>query len=503
MSFQSYWFAAFLLAVGGLYYIVPKQGRLWVILLANLIFFEWADPTAGIWLLISVCTTWAAGLWVYRLKSDTGRRAVLFSCLFVNLGLLAVFKYFPVWNSLINGAFGNGLEIVELDAAGKLGIAAPVGISFYTLQAIGYLLDVCRGKYAPEKNLLKYAAFVSFFPNILSGPIERGSHFLEQLERVLAASRRRLLCYDRIVQGLISMLLGYFMKLVIAERAAVLVNYLYSVYENGNSFTMLAAALFYGIQIYCDFASYSCIAIGTARLFGFELLSNFRQPYFASGISDFWRRWHISLSSWLRDYLYIPLGGNRKGVFRKEFNLLIVFAVSGLWHGGAPTFLVWGLGHGIWLAAEDLWRRACRRLSGTKKPAGALPLVWGKRILSSVFTFFGVCCLWIFFRSETLHMAFVCLKNLFTGWAGFAYAREFLFAMGLEKTELLIAVFAVLVLFLLELVSEIKNQETAVWIQKAALPVRWGICLFLMAMIYVTGMYGKGFDPSSFIYVNF
>lgn len=289
------------------------------------------------------------------------------------------------------------------------------------------------------------------------------------------------------------------MKLVIAERAALLVDYLYSVYESGNSFTMLAAALFYGVQIYCDFASYSCIATGVGRLFGFELLSNFRQPYFASGISDFWRRWHISLSGWLRDYVYIPLGGNRKGVFRKELNTLLVFAVSGLWHGGSPTFLVWGLGHGVWIAAEDLWHRAAKRLSGGRK----LPAAWLWRGISSALTFFGVCCLWIFFRSENLHMAFVCLKNLFTGWAGFAYAKDFLFVMGLEKAEMLIAVFAAAVLFLLDVVSEIRKQETAVWIYKAPLPVRWGICLFLIGMVFVTGMYGKGFDPSSFIYVNF
>lgn len=499
MSFQSYWFAAFLFAAGGLYYIVPRRGRLWVILLANFVFFEWADPMAGIWLLISVCTTWAAGLRVHRTRSDTGRRAVLFSCLFVNLGLLAVFKYFPVWDSLMNEALGSGLKVVDLDVAGKFGIAAPLGISFYTLQAAGYLMDIYRGKDLPEKNWLKYAAFVSFFPNILSGPIERGGHFLGQLERVLAATRRQLLCYDRIAQGLISMLLGYFMKLVIAERAALLVNHLYGVYENGNSFTMLAAMLFYSVQIYCDFASYSCIAVGVGRLFGFELFCNFRQPYFACSISDFWRRWHISLSSWLRDYVYIPLGGNRKGILRKEFNTLVVFGVSGLWHGGAPTFLVWGLGHGIWLAAEDLWRRARRRLFGEKRIPGAF--LW--RIVSAVFTFLGVCCLWIFFRSENLRAAFVCLKNLFTGWAGFAYAKEFVFAMGLEKAEMLIAVFAVVILFLLELVSEIRKQETAVWIYRAALPVRWGICLFLIGMIFVTGMYGKGFDPSSFIYVNF
>lgn len=499
MSFQSFRFGAFLLIALCVYFAVPKKLRLWVILVANTVFFLYADWRAGIWLLFSIVSTWAAGLLLARVKRTGGRRLILFACLACNLGLLAVFRYLPVWDNLLNNALGHGIRVARLDLAGRFGLAVPLGISFYTLQAAGYLLDVYRGKYGPEKNPVKYGVFVSFFPNILSGPIERGGHFIGQLDRVLAAKRRELLSYDRIAQGMISMLLGYFMKMVIADRAAVLVDYLYSVYQDGNSFTMLMAALFYAIQIYCDFASYSCIAVGIAQIMGFELIRNFRQPYFAVSISDFWRRWHISLSSWLRDYIYIPLGGNRKGIVRKEINTILVFLVSGLWHGGAPTFLVWGMLYGILLAVEDLYKRAKKALLGEKK----LPFSGIRKGIAGVAAFLTVTCLWILFRSESLEMAAVCLKNLFTRWQGFYFAKDFLFAMGLDQVEFLIAVAAILFLLILDIVSEVKKKETAAWIYGAPLVVRWSICLLLLGAVFVVGMYGPGFDASSFIYVNF
>lgn len=499
MSFQSFRFGAFLFAALCAYFVVPKKFRLWVILAANMVFFLYADQRAGVWLLFSILSTWAAGLLLGRWKERGLRRWILLGCLACNLGLLVVFKYLPVWDSLINSALGHGINTVHLDVAERFGLAVPLGISFYTLQAAGYLLDIYMGKYEPEKNPVKYGVFVSFFPNILSGPIERGGHFIGQLDRVLAAKRRELLSYDRIAQGMISVLLGYFMKMVIADRTALLVDYLYSVYQNGNSFTMLMAALFYAVQIYCDFASYSCIAVGIAQIMGFELTRNFRQPYFAAGFSDFWRRWHISLSSWLRDYIYIPLGGNRRGIVRKEINMILVFFVSGLWHGGAPTFLLWGLLYGILLAAEDLGKRAGKKLFGEKK----LPFSSVRKGIACLGTFLTVTCLWIIFRSETLEMAAVCLKNLFTRWQGFYFVTDFIFAMGLDRTEFLIAVTSIIFLFLLDLVSEVKKAETSAWIYASPLAVRWGICLFLLGAVFVFGMYGPGFNASSFIYVNF
>lgn len=499
MSFQSYFFALFLLAVLCIYFAVPAKMRLGALLLANLVFFAWAGRQAVVWLCICIVTTWGTGLLMEKSRRKGTVRALFALCLGINLGLLAVFKYFPVWDNLLNGVFGKGVRVIHLDLAGRLGLAAPLGISFYTLQAVGYLADVAAGRYQAERNLGRYAAFLSFFPTIASGPIERGSNFLPQLDEILRTGRRKLLDYDRMMQGMISILLGFFMKLVVAQRAAVLVDYLYSVYRDGNSFTMLVGAGFYSIQIYCDFASYSLIALGTAALMGFELVQNFRQPYFALGISDFWRRWHISLSSWLRDYVYIPLGGNRRGALRRYVNLLTVFLVSGLWHGGAPTFLVWGLLHGMCQIAEDL----CRKLRLAVWKEQKLPLSGVRRFLSRIFTFCVVSLLWIFFRSDSLEMAKVCLTNLFTRWQGFLYIREFLFSMGLDRNEFIIVSVSVLFLLILELVSEKKKVRADIWIYAARTPVRWGLCLFMLLGIFVFGMYGPGFDASNFIYVNF
>ncbi|MDO4331206.1 MAG: MBOAT family O-acyltransferase [Eubacteriales bacterium] len=498
MSFQSFEFAAFLLLALLAYYAAPAKLRIWVLLLENAAFFMWADLRAGIWLLISIGTTWITALALRRMSKKAGNLLLLL-CLCVNLGLLVIFKYLPVWDNLINAAYGKGLKIVNLDIAGRMGLIAPLGISFYTLQAVGYLLDVASGKYPPEKNPAKYAVFVSFFPNILSGPIERGDHFLLQLDRILKMKRRKLWDYDRIVQGMISILLGFFLKMVIADRVSILVDYVYGMYQNSDSFTMLVAALFYAIQIYCDFGSYSCIAVGIAQIMGFSLIRNFSQPYFAVGISGFWRRWHISLSSWLRDYVYIPLGGNRKGILRRYANLLAVFLVSGLWHGGAPTFLVWGLLHGGCQIIEDVYRRVKRRVLKGRE----LPFVTIRRLLARLCTFLLVSVLWIFFRSDTLEMAKVCLVNLFTKWQGFAYAEQFIFVMGLEKEQMLAAAVFICFLFILDVVSEWKNKEASAWIYESATGIRWGICLFMIVSVFVFGIYGPGFDPSGFIYVNF
>ena len=293
--------------------------------------------------------------------------------------------------------------------------------------------------------------------------------------------------------------LGYGMKLIVAQRAEILVNQVYSMYQDANSFTMLMAAFFYAVQIYCDFASYSMIAVGVGRLFGFELVQNFKQPYFAKNLTDFWRRWHISLSSWLRDYIYIPLGGGRKGLAVRQRNILLVFLISGLWHGGAPQFLAWGLLHGAGQVVQDFYKKAKQAVFGEAK----IGLEKLRHMLSVLLTFFTVMCFWIFFRSESVSMAVICLKNMFTRWNGFLYWRQFLFTMGLEKTQFFIAIAGIAVLFGIDLISEKKKQEPAVWIYRMPLPVRWAICLFLIGAVFVVGQYGKGFDPSGFIYVEF
>ena len=352
---------------------MPKKGRLAVLLIFNILFFEWADPFAGIWLLSSVCLTWGCALLVEKGADRTKRRLLIGACLSFQLILLAVFKYLPVWNEIINKTYGRGLQIVHLDVAAKFGLVAPIGISFYTLEAIGYLIDVSRGKYPAEKSFWRFAAFLSFFPNIMSGPIERGDHFLGQLREITEKKRRELLNYDRVMQGLIAMLLGYGMKLIVAQRAEILVNQVYSMYQDANSFTMLMAALFYAVQIYCDFASYSMIAVGVGRLFGFELVQNFKQPYFARNLTDFWRRWHISLGSFFRDYVYIPLGGKKK---HQLLNMAVVWALTGLWHGASWNFVLWGLYFFVILAAEKtIGEKRLRRIPTILRRVGTMLLV--------------------------------------------------------------------------------------------------------------------------------
>ncbi len=504
MAFQSYVFPVFLLAVAAVYYAVPARLRTGVLLLANLFFFCFADWKASAWLGLSVFITWGTGLLLERIGGGM-RRCLLVGCLLFQLVLLALFRYLQVWEELINDFYGGRLRVVHLDAAGAFGWAAPLGISFYTLEAVGYLADVYREKCKPQRSLLRFAVFLSFFPNLASGPIERAEHFFAQLDRNAKLSRRALWDYDRMMQGLIAILLGFFMKLVIADRAAVLVDLLYGMYADGNSFTMLMAVLFYSVQLYCDFAGYSLIAVGTAQVLGFELTRNFRQPYLAAGFSDFWRRWHISLSGWLRDYIYIPLGGSRKGVLRKALNLLLVFAVSGLWHGGAPTFLVWGLLHGFCQVLEDLTRRGWRLATvnfRTERVFGRWVGAFG-RFLYRLFTFAAVSLLWILFRSDTLEMAKTCYVNLFTRWQGFLIARELLFAMGLNQVEFCVAAGAALFVFLLDLISEHQKKEAPVWIFAAPVPVRFGICLALLLAVFVVGEYGSGYDASRFIYLGF
>ena len=503
LLFQSFEFAAFLLCVLCIFFLVPARARVAVLTLANLVFFCYAASYAVIWLLVSVVSTYWCARLLEKCSERKYRIRLTAACIVINVGLLAVFRYFPLWDNLINTAYGHGLRKVKLDIAGDLGLLAPLGISFYTLQALGYLLDVSRGKYAAEKSFLKYAAFVSFFPNITSGPIQRADFFLPQLEKMVSATRRSLLDYDRMLQGCAGILWGFFLKMVIADRVSVSVDYLYRMYQNTDSFTMLAAALFYAVQIYCDFASYSCIAAGVARLMGFEPVQNFRQPYLAVGIRDFWDRWHMSLSSWLKDYIYIPLGGSRCSFVRRNINVLITFLVSGLWHGGAFRYLVWGMLHGLFQVLENCGILMARSLGvpKVKKWPAWLQAFW--KLGYGLFTFGAVTCFWVFFRAESVEVARVCLTNLFTRWQGFLYVREFIFVMGLDRTEFLVAAAAIAIALFVDIISEWKKKEFSLWICETGYWSGTLFCVLLVAMIFVFGKYGTGYNPNDFIYMQF
>lgn len=336
MLFNSIDFLVFFPIVALIYFIFPRRIRYIWLLLSSYYFYMCWDPVMIFLLWGVTLISWLLGLGLERtvVRSRATKGFLAAGCVIL-LGVLGYFKY----TGFVVQSMNRLLEFVSLHPIPQHDVILPVGISFFTFQALGYVIDVYRGNVKAEKNILRYALFVAFFPQLLSGPIGRAESLLKQ---IWEDSERVVWNYERIVSGLIVMLWGFFLKLVIADRAAILVDQVFQNYQQYQMVALCVGAVVYAIQIYCDFMGYSTIALGAARVLGFELIDNFNTPYFASSVSDFWRRWHISLSTWFRDYLYIPLGGNRHGKWKQYRNILITFAVSGLWHGASWNFVIWG-----------------------------------------------------------------------------------------------------------------------------------------------------------------
>jgi alginate O-acetyltransferase complex protein AlgI len=317
-----------------------------------------------------------------------------------NLGLLGFFKYFNFFIENISEAFSFFGQPIEL---GRLDIILPVGISFYTFQTMSYTIDVYRKQLKASNDFIAFSAFVSFFPQLVAGPIERATHLLPQF------LKKRSFNYSLAIDGMRQMLWGFFKKIVIADNCSQYANEIFNNYQDQNGATLLVGALCFTFQIYGDFSGYSDIAIGTARLFGFDLKQNFNFPYFSRDIAEFWRRWHISLSTWFRDYLYIPLGGSQGGVFYKVRNTFIIFLVSGFWHGANWTFIIWGLLNAIYFLPLLLTNRNRRHVGDIAKDK-FFPDV--KSILGMIGTFILTVFAWIFFRSETVTQAFSIIRTI-------------------------------------------------------------------------------------------
>ena len=371
--FNSVDFLLFFPVAVAVYFAVPRKLRYIVLLVASYYFYMCWNPKYVLLIGFSTLVTWGYSLIISHIRTDSGRKLCLALNCIANLGILFLFKYanFAITNlNMLLSSLGLTMTIRKLD------LLLPVGISFYTLQALSYTFDVYRKKIAPEKNLLKYALYVSFFPQLVAGPIERSTRLLPQIQNV---EHLELWDYERIRNGLFLMLWGYFQKLVIADRAAMPVDPVINNHLNYGFVEISIAIFLFAFQIYCDFAGYTNIARGAAKVMGFDLMQNFRQPFLATSIRDLWRRWHISLSSWFTDYHYIPLGGNRKGELRKYLNIVIVFTVSGLWHGASWNFVAWGLLHALFQIAESIYE---------KKREAALPT----SLLLGVFRQYGLFC---------------------------------------------------------------------------------------------------------------
>ena len=344
MLFQSGSFLIFFPIVILLFYLIPKKGQMPFLLAASYYFYMSWNAKYALLLLFSTVLTYSCARLIEKAESAKSRKVFLILCLVLQLGILFDMKYLNFAVSLLARLLL--LLHVELTVP-AFDIVLPVGISFYTFQALSYVIDVYRKEEPAEKNFLQYALYVSFFPTILSGPIERSKNLLMQIRQ------QKRLNPEKIVTGLLIMAFGYFQKLIIAGRASVMVDHVYQNLDSSSALQILLAVFLFSIQIYCDFGGYSMLALGAAKVLGFDLTENFRQPYLAVSIQDFWRRWHISLSTWFRDYLYIPLGGSRSG--NVYLNLLLVFLATGIWHGAAWGFLLWGLWHGFFVLLERFW----------------------------------------------------------------------------------------------------------------------------------------------------
>ena len=476
MTFLSLPFFCFFPITALGYFCLPRRVKNLWLLLASWFFYLWARPVYLSLLLFVIAASYLTG----RLLAGRRKKGVLALCLAVLGVLLFLFKYVNFALSLAGQALGLlGLTV----SMPVLELVLPVGISFYLFQAMGYVIDVYRGKAEAQRDFLRYALFLSFFPQVVSGPIARADQLMPQFDRPHPFQ------WDAFRAGLFRFLWGAFKKMVLADQLAVLVNTVFAAPESYGAVQLAGAAVAFSLQIYCDFSAYSDMALGTAGAMGFTLMENFRTPYFSRSIAEFWRRWHISLSSWFRDYLYIPLGGSRRGTARKYVNVLIVFAVSGLWHGAAMTFVVWGVLNGLYQVAGTLTQplrdRAWAALHVS--PEGKV-----RRLVQVGCTFVLATVAWVFFKASTLEGALAVLGGMLRGplWVPLS--------MGLNRWDLLAVAAGLLLLLLVDLRS-VNHSLTGGYLALPR-PGRWAVLWVLLFACLIFGSYGTGYDAQSFLY---
>ena len=488
MLFNSFKFLIFFPLVITAYFILPHRLRWLLLLLASYFFYMAWKPAYVILILLSTCVDYFACIMMEKQGEQKKRRKFLILSLVVNLGLLFIFKYF----NFFNASFGAIVEYLgKTYSIPDFSLLLPIGISFYTFQTLSYTIDVYHGRIKAEHHFGIFALYVSFFPQLVAGPIERAGRLLPQFYK------KQVFDYQRLTSGLRLMAWGMFKKIVIADRIAIAVN---NVYGNPSGYegpALILATILFAFQIFCDFSGYSDIAIGAARVMGFNLMQNFKRPYFSKSISEFWHRWHISLSTWFKDYLYIPLGGNRVSVPRWYINLLITFVISGLWHGANWTFFLWGLLHGVYLVIGYVFKPIKQTIVSFTH-LDKLPLI--HRFIQIVITFSMVCFAWIFFRANNVNDAFYIISHLFDASANvlsYQYLKETLVAMGIIVLDMQIAVGAILLMEIVHLIQR-KHSITEI-LFKIPMPVRWAVYYIFVLSILIFGKMGV----SEFIYFQF
>lgn len=495
MLFNSYAFLLFFPIVVIIYYLLPKKvSYLWLLTASYFFYMQW-NAKYALLLLLSTMITYLSGIliqWIRDKHSENirAKKLVVAASFASNLSILFFFKYFNFTIESFN-AILNHTSIPTVNSS--LDVLLPVGISFYTFQALGYTVDVYRGEIEAEHNFFRYALFVSFFPQLVAGPIERSKNLLTQLRNPKPFQ------YKRMCDGLMLMLWGYFLKIVIADRISIFVDNVYANVDVYDGRYLLLASILFAFQIYCDFAGYSTIAVGAAEVMGFQLMDNFNCPYLSQSVAEFWRRWHISLSSWFKDYLYIPLGGNRKGKIRKYINIMIVFLVSGLWHGANWSFVVWGGLNGLYQVIGAIFtplkEKLSEKISWMKKY-----LPW--KIVSIFVTFIFVDFAWIFFRADTIGHAFAVIQRIFNMNDPALLANGALFDLGLNKQNFIVLMISLVILFVSD-ICKYKGIKLREIILDANIVIRWTIIILGILGILIFGIWGSGYSATNFIYFQF
>jgi alginate O-acetyltransferase complex protein AlgI len=486
MLFNSMQFLFFFTIVMAMYFAIPYRLR-WILLLcASYYFYILWKPAYVILIIITTLITYYAGIRMGKIATKSKRKTILILSLFLNLGFLFVFKYYNFFNDSLRVTF----QYYNLFyGSPALNVLLPIGISFYTFKNLSYAIDVYRGDQSPEKHLGYYALYVAFFPQLLAGPIERAKRFLPQLFEKFDFD------YSRVTNGLKLMLWGLFQKMVIADNLAPLVDSVYNDPTHYQGTGLILGTLFFAFQIYCDFAGYSDMAIGAAKVMGFTTMDNFNRPYFSKSIPEFWRRWHISLSTWFRDYLYIPMGGNRVSIPRWYFNLFIVLLICGLWHGANWTFVVWGGLHGTYLIFSAFTQKMREKIH---KAIGLDRVPRIHHYLKGIITFFLVCFGWIFFRANNISDGIYIISHLFTGWEGLGIqalkASPF---FGSLKFHLVVGVVSVGMLLLIHLLQGDNHFDQ--WLSKKRVSLRWAAYYSMVLAILLLGHFGT----REFIYFQF
>ncbi len=487
MHYISLEFVLFVAITFLLYYVLPKKMRGIVLLSSSLVFYGFFNVKYLIFLLFTAISTFFTAKFLPRVSK---KRLLVTACIAVNAGIWFLIKYLPSMFGVIENVFSKLLMPINMP---EISLLVPVGISYFTLQAISYLVDVKSGRVEAEKHFWKYLLFLSWFPAIVQGPISRYSQLKPQLLNTEKIN------FDKIRQGLLFVLIGLVKKMVIADRLAIFVGTCFSEYEGLGGITLYLGAVCYSVQLFADFSGCIDICRGVSKLFGVEMINNFARPYLARSIKEFWGKWHISFSTWLKDYIYIPLGGNRKGTFRKYLNIIITFVVSGIWHGVGLNFTVWGFLHAIYQVVGNITaglRKKIKNLIGLKENSIS------ERIYQTVITFNLVTFAWIFFRAGSLLEAFSYIKNMFFNFAPWELFDQTLFSFDVSQNAFTLIFLHLIAWFAIECLTK-KQEEGIDTLVNSHLIIRWIIYIVLIFDIVLFGAYGSQFDASGFLYGGF